>query len=197
MAIYPTREAVIAWLKTQVSPHRLTHILGVEQMGRELAQVHGVAPEKAAQAGLMHDLAKFFPPQHLLTLAQHEKMALDDIFLNNPHLLHADVSAIVARDEFGIQDEEILEAIRNHTLGKPEMSPLSCIVFVADVLEPNRGDSEVLDKMRRVSQKNLHKGVRKTCDYVLQHLLKHQKTIHPRMIMTRNWALKLSHSNFQ
>ena len=58
-----------------------------------------------------------------------------------PHLLHADVSAIVARDEFGVKDKEILEAVRNHTLGRPGMSHLSCIVFVADVLEPNRGDS--------------------------------------------------------
>jgi predicted HD superfamily hydrolase involved in NAD metabolism len=163
-------------------------------MSRELADIHDVDPEKAAQAGLMHDLAKFFPPQRLLAMAQTEGIELDAVLLNNPHLLHAEVSAIVARDEFGVQDEEILDAIRNHTLGKPEMSHLSCIVFVADVLEPNRGDSEALNKMRRLSQHHLHKSVRRTCDHVLHHLLNTQKTIHPRMILTRNWALQLSKS---
>jgi HD superfamily phosphohydrolase YqeK len=55
------REKVIAWLKEEVSAERLDHILGVEAMSRELALIHGADPELAAQAGLLHDLAKFFP----------------------------------------------------------------------------------------------------------------------------------------
>lgn len=186
------RECVLNWLKENVSEHRITHILGVEKMSVELANYHGVNQEKAAQAGLMHDLAKFFPPPKLLSMAQTEGLELDSVFLHNPHLLHADVSAIVAREEFGVEDPEILEAIRNHTLGKPFMDKLSCIVFLADALEVNRGDSEELEKMRRVSQHHLHKAVRQTCDYALHHLLNNQKTIHPRAILTRNWALQFS-----
>ncbi|MGL5033681.1 MAG: bis(5'-nucleosyl)-tetraphosphatase (symmetrical) YqeK [Microcystaceae cyanobacterium] len=186
------RERVLNWLKANVSEHRITHILGVEKMSVELAIAHGANVEKATQAGLMHDLAKFFPPQKLLSMAQTEGLELDSVFLHSPHLLHADVSAIVARDEFGIEDPEILDAIRNHTLGKPFMDELSCIVFLADALEINRGDSEELAKMRRVSQRHLHKAVRQTCDYSLHHLLNNQKTIHPRVILTRNWALQSS-----
>ncbi|BAY83398.1 metal dependent phosphohydrolase [Calothrix parasitica NIES-267] len=68
-------------------------------------------------------------------MAREEGLILDDILETNPHLLHADVSAIVARDTFGVEDEQVLNAISNHTLGSPRMSPLSCIVFLADSIE--------------------------------------------------------------
>ncbi|MGK7886467.1 MAG: bis(5'-nucleosyl)-tetraphosphatase (symmetrical) YqeK [Crocosphaera sp.] len=184
------REKVIDWLKNNVSEHRLQHILGVEKMCEQLAISHKLDPKKAAKAGLMHDLAKFFPPPKLLAMAKREHNEIDTVCLSNPHLLHADVSAMVARDTFGVTDEDILNAIRNHTLGKPEMSHLSCIVFIADALEPNRGESIELEKMRQVSSTNLYKSVQQTCEYSLQHLMKHDKTIHPRAILTRNWALQ-------
>lgn len=68
------------------------------------------------------------------------------------------------------------------------MSKLSCVVFVADVLEPNRGDSNRLAAMRLVAQENLYKCVQQTSDYSLEYLLSKQKIIHPRTILTRNWA---------
>ncbi len=183
------REQVINWLKKNVSEDRLQHILGVEKMCEELAIHHKVDHKKAAQAGLMHDLAKFFSPPKLLAMAKKEYNEIDSICLSNPHLLHADVSAMVARDTFRVTDEDILNAIRNHTLGNPEMNDLSCIVFIADALEPNRGDTPELEKMRQVSCKNLYKSVQQTCEYSLQYLIKTNKTIHPRAILTRNWAL--------
>ena len=158
-------------------------------MCEQLAIYHKLDPKKAAKAGLMHDLAKFFPPPKLLAMAKKEYNEIDEVCLSNPHLLHADVSAMVARDTFNVTDEEILNAIRNHTLGKPEMSHLSCIVFIADALELNRGNTPELEKMRQVSLQNLYKSVQQTCEYSLQYLIKHNKTIHPRAILTRNWAL--------
>ncbi|EAZ93116.1 bis(5'-nucleosyl)-tetraphosphatase (symmetrical) YqeK [Crocosphaera chwakensis] len=183
------REQVIDWLKENVSEHRLQHILGVEKMCENLAIHHRIDYKKAAQAGLMHDLAKFFAPPKLLEMAKKEYNEIDPVCLSNPHLLHADVSAIVARDTFNVTDKDILDAIRNHTLGNPEMSNLSCIVFIADALEPNRGDTPELEKMRQMSWKNLHKSVQQTGEYSLQYLIKNNKTIHPRAILTRNWAL--------
>ena len=186
------REQVINWLRKNVSPHRLQHILGVEQFCQELAHCHNVDPNKAAQAGLMHDLAKFFPPPKLLAMAKQEIKEIDPVCQTNPHLLHADVSAIIARETFGIADEEILSAIRNHTLGNPDMSDLSCVVFVADALEPNRGQSPDLETMRQVSRQNLYKSVQQTCEYSLKYLIQTHRTIHPRAIHTRNWALALN-----
>ena len=185
------RDRVLAWLADNVSPRRLQHIVGVEQMSIELARCHQIDEEKAAKAGLMHDLAKFFPADKLLHIAQSEGIDIDPVCANHPHLLHANVSAVIAREEFKIDEPEILDAISNHTLGSPHMSRLSCIVFIADALEPNRGDTPKLNAMRSVAAKNLYKSLQQTCDYSLRYLIENQKIIHPRAILTRNWALTM------
>jgi predicted HD superfamily hydrolase involved in NAD metabolism len=187
------REKVLAWLSENVPPKRIQHILGVEQMAIELAGHYQLDTNTAAKAGLMHDLAKYFKPQRLLELARAEGLPIDEVDIAAPHLLHADVSAIVARDEFGITDPEILQAIADHTLGRPAMSPMSCIIFLADTLEAGRGDTEELQSLRQLSYQNLHRAVWYTCDYSLQYLLSTRCLIHPRTIRTRNWAMTASY----
>lgn len=159
-------------------------------MAIDLAKIHGVDTDKAAQAGLMHDLAKYFKPHTLLEMAQSEGLPIDPIDESNPHLLHAAVGAVVARDEFGVQDNEVLEAIANHTLGKPGMSPLSCIVFLADSLEAGRGDTDELNTLRATSRNNLQQAIWMTCDYSVRYLLDNHKLIHPRALHTRNWFIQ-------
>ena len=189
---YIEREQVLTWLAEHVPPSRLDHILRVEQMAIELAIHHQVDVEKAATAGLMHDLAKYFKPALLLDMARQEGLEIDPVMDLHPHLLHADVSAIVARDTFGVKDEEVLQAIANHTLGRQSMSKLSCIVFVADTLEPGRGDTPELQALRQLSYQNLHQAVWRTCDYSLKFLLETHCLIHHRTIATRNWFLQNS-----
>jgi len=159
-------------------------------MAIQLAGHHSLNEQRAAKAGLMHDLAKSFKPARLLHMAQTEGLELDSVVTANPHLLHADVGAIVARDEFGIKDDGILQAIRNHTLGTPGMDSLSCVVFLADSLEPGRGETPELRHLRQVSLRNLHEAVWLTCNYSLNYLLSARCAVHPRMVLTRNWAME-------
>ncbi|HEY9750462.1 MAG TPA: bis(5'-nucleosyl)-tetraphosphatase (symmetrical) YqeK [Allocoleopsis sp.] len=187
------RERVLSWLATNVPDSRLQHILRVEQTATELAQHHSLNVEKAAQAGLMHDLAKYFRPQRLLEIAQAEGLKIDPVEMAHPHLLHAPVSAIVARDEFGVEDEEVLQAICDHTLGRPGMGLLSCVVFLADSLEPGRGNTPELETLRQSSLQDLYQAVYLTCDYSLKYFLDTHRLIHPRTVLTRNWFLKRSH----
>jgi predicted HD superfamily hydrolase involved in NAD metabolism len=191
------REQVLAWLADNVPQSRIQHILGVEQMARELAGCYHIDEKKASQAGLMHDLAKYFKPQKLLQMAREEGLELDPVDEANPHLLHAEVGAIVARDLFGVKDEEVLQAIRNHTLGRPGMSQLSCIVFLADSLELGRGSTPELEALRQKAQQSLYQAVWLTCDYSLKYLLSTHCLIHPRTIQTRNWALQMASSKRQ
>ncbi|AFY85932.1 MAG: hypothetical protein CLLPBCKN_002535 [Chroococcidiopsis cubana SAG 39.79] len=183
------RERVLSWLSEHVPQSRIDHILRVEQMAVELAEHHRQNVEKAAMSGLMHDLAKYFKPAKLLEMARVEGLEIDPVMELHPHLLHADVSAIVARDTFGVQDEEVLQAIANHTLGRPEMTELSCIVFLADSIEPGRGDTPELQALRQMSYQNLSQAVWRTCDYSLKFLIETHCLIHPRTIATRNWFL--------
>jgi predicted HD superfamily hydrolase involved in NAD metabolism len=184
------RDAVLTWLESNVPKARIQHILRVETYAATLAAQHDLDPDRAAQAGLLHDLAKYFSPTRLLEMAQAEQLPLDAVFMTEPRLLHADVSAIVARDIFEVTNPEILDAVRNHTLGQPHMHPLSCVVFLADSLEPGRGDRDDLNHIRKASATNLYKGVWMICDRTLNQLVQNRKLIHPRMVMTRNWAMQ-------
>lgn len=186
------RDQVLTWLADNVPASRLQHILGVEEMSIELAKHYHLDVEKAAQAGLMHDLAKYFKPDLLLQMARAAKIEVDPICEATPHLLHADVSAIVAREKFGVEDDSVLEAIALHTLGRPGMSDLSCVVFIADALEPGRGNTPELEALRHFCRQDLHKALWLTCDYCLKFLLDSRNLIHPRTILTRNWAVSKS-----
>jgi predicted HD superfamily hydrolase involved in NAD metabolism len=186
------REQVLAWLADNVPPSRIKHILGVEEMAVDLAIHYQVDKQKAAVAGLMHDLAKYFKPQKLLEMAQIAGVEIDPVSAATPHLLHADVSAIVARDTFKVTDTDVLDAIANHTLGRPGMNELSCIVFLADTLEPGRGDTPELENLRKICYQNLNRAIFQTCDYSLKFLLETNCLIHPRTIATRNWFLQKS-----
>ncbi len=182
------REQVLAWLENQVPAPRIRHVLGVEAMARELAACYGLDEQKAAWAGLMHDLAKYFPPEQLLQRVAQER-ELDEIERAEPHILHAEVGSLVAQEQFQVQDAEILAAIANHTLGQPGMDPLSCLIFVADALELNRGSSPELEQLRQLAFVDLSKAVVGVCDLSLKFLLNRSQVIHPRTLMTRNHFL--------
>lgn len=184
------RQEVLEWLKHHVPQPRIQHILRVEEMAIALAQRHHVSTSKAAQAGLMHDLAKYFAPERLIAIAHQHSIEIDPVAEANPHLLHAEVSAVVAKDQFGVTDPDVLAAIANHTLGRPAMNDLSCIVFLADTLEPGRGQKPPLQKLRDLSTENLSAAVWQTCDYTLEKLISRDRLIHPRAVMTRNWFLQ-------
>ncbi|MCC3527850.1 MAG: bis(5'-nucleosyl)-tetraphosphatase (symmetrical) YqeK [Microcoleus sp. PH2017_22_RUC_O_B] len=192
MTLALDREKVLAWLTQRVPAARITHILGVEQTAGDLARRYGLDEAKARSAGLLHDAAKYFKPQMLLQMAQNEGLELDSVLEAHPHLLHADASAIVARDEFGVVDREILDAIANHTLGRPNMSQLSCTVFVADTIEPSRGNTASLEALRETSCQNLYAAVWQTSDDSLKYLVETRCYIHPRTVLTRNWALQMA-----
>ena len=181
-----SRARVLSWLKGNVPEARIRHILRVEQFAINLARLHDVDVEKAAQAALMHDLAKYFKPKRLLNMVISEGLPIDPIDEFNPHLLHADAGAIVARDEFGVEDVEILDAIRHHTLGSPNMSLLGCVVYLADGLEPGRGTTPELEELRILSRQDLIQATWRASDASLRHLIQAGHLIHPRTVQTRN-----------
>ncbi|WP_287128714.1 bis(5'-nucleosyl)-tetraphosphatase (symmetrical) YqeK [Candidatus Cyanaurora vandensis] len=182
------REQVLTWLQAQVPRKRLQHILGVEKTAAQLAYHHGVDPQLAARAGLLHDLAKCFSPQQLLSEAERFRIPLDPVTTQNPHLLHAQVSAGLAGELFGEHDPQVLTAIANHTLGEPGMDDLSCIIYLADWIEPSRTGPE-LAPLRALAFEDLKGAVLLGCNLSLTELLAQDRPIHPRTVLTRNWLL--------
>jgi predicted HD superfamily hydrolase involved in NAD metabolism len=125
--------------------HRIEHIVRVARMGAQLASAHGVDAGRARTAGLLHDLARLYPAERLLRECAERGMAIDDFERANPIVLHARLSAELAHDRFGVDDEGILSAIRKHTVADVVMSPLDTVVYLADGLEPGRDFPERAD----------------------------------------------------
>ena len=123
-------------MKDNLKPARYTHSLGVEKMSARLAAAHGADVEKAAFAGRYHDIAKCFDNETMNSYVR--KFGLDDMYIDNNPLAHSKVAAGILQDEFGVNDEEILDAVRYHTTGRADMTLLEEIVYVADAIEENR-----------------------------------------------------------
>lgn len=140
-----TNEKAISWLKGNLDEERLLHSLGCAQCAVDLAQKFGLDEKKAYVAGLLHDCAKCLDKDKQLELARC--LNLNEEELSNFKVIHAPVSAYLAQKEFGVEDEEILSAIRVHTIGKVDMSLFEKIIFLADKIEPNTRDLDFRDKI--------------------------------------------------
>ncbi len=106
-----------------------------------------------------------------------------------PHLLHGPVSAVVAQQTFGVNDPIVLNAVRYHTLGDPALDPVAQVVFVADALEPYRGQTARLQHLRQLATENLAAAVVAVSNDTLGLLLARDQLIHPRLLDTRNTFL--------
>ena len=107
-------------------------------MAGRLAAVHGIDADSARIAGLLHDLARLYPAERLLRECAERGMPIDAFEAANPVVLHAPLSAELARERFGVQDEAVLSAIRKHTVADAVMGPLDQAIWLADGLEPGR-----------------------------------------------------------
>lgn len=189
------RDQVLAWLVDNRSRSRLQHILGVEQTAALLATDRALDVEQAAAAGLMHDLAQNFTLQPLWEIAA-AGWEIDRVKRSPPHPSLPQIGAILARDRLGVQDEEILPAIENHTFGRAGMSRIGCIMFVADSIDPGRGNCSELEELQLVSRENLARAVWETCNYsITGYLMAINRLIHLRMILMRNWATQMASRN--
>lgn len=145
-------------LRELLPPYRYLHTLGVSYVSASLAMCHGEDIGRARIAGLLHDSAKYMTGAEMLILSEKLGIDINPYERKAPDLLHAKLGAYFAEKEYGVKDEEILSAIRCHTTGKPNMTLLEEILFVADYIEPGRKGLPYLDEMRKLAFTNLHKA---------------------------------------
>lgn len=185
---------IIEKLKTKLTPRRYQHSLGVRDTAVLLARQHGLNEEKAALAGLIHDWARELSGSAMLNKAQQFGIPLDKICLARPDLLHGFVGAELIKQEFGIGDQEIKQAIAQHTMGSENMGNLAKVIFLADYIEPNR-DYPGVEAIREAAFDNLNLAVVLAADQTVRHLLEKKELIHPQTIATRNAFLLLVNKN--
>ncbi len=136
-------------LENKLTKKRFEHSLGVEYVSGCLAMVHGADVNKALVAGLLHDCAKCLSADEKIAKCKKHGLPISKVELANPELSHAKLGAFYAREKYGVDDEDILSAIEFHTTGRPDMSLLEKIVFVADYIEPNRKPLPDIEEIRR------------------------------------------------
>lgn len=166
-------------------PKRYEHTLGVEYTAAALAMRYGRNVSDAQAAGLLHDCAKCLSDQKRLSICKKNQISISDLEKRNPFLLHAKVGAYLAKEKYGIQDPDILNAIQNHTTGRPGMGFLEKIVFVADYIEPGRKSAPNLTEIRKLAFADLDRAVLKILEDTLKYLQTSDGEIDPMSEKTR------------
>ena len=159
-------------MRKSLKDSRFRHTVSVAHTAAALAMVNECSLYKALLSGMLHDCAKCYKDSELLVKCRKKEIEITSIEEENPSLLHAKYGAYLAEHRYGITDPEILSAIRCHTTGKPEMSTLDKIIFIADYIEPYRIHTDLLPYIRKLSFENLDKGL----VFILKRTLEYLKT---------------------
>lgn len=157
-------------LKAKLSAARYEHTLSVSFTAVALAMRYGYNLEKAELAGLLHDCAKGFDDETMIQKCQKKKVPLTEEELNAPAVIHAKLGAVLAKDKYEIEDEEILDAIRYHTTGRENMTLLDKIIYVADYIEPRRNKAPHLDELRKLAFIDLDEALFQIMKNTLEYL---------------------------
>lgn len=178
------RDNYLATVRERMPEPRYVHTLGVMETAIRLADHYGISKSDAETAAILHDIAKFSKPIWMKQIIQKEK--INPILLDYHHeLWHAPVGAYVVQNEFGIEDENILNAIRYHTTGRADMSPLEKVLYVSDMIEPNRKFPDV-ELLRQQATKGLD-GIMLACiSHSIKFLIQKKQPVFPDSIHCYN-----------
>jgi predicted HD superfamily hydrolase involved in NAD metabolism len=149
---------IINELKRALDDKRFSHTIAVCETAVLLAERFGENKEKAYTAALLHDCARGLNNEQLLAYCKEHDIKLDDYMKNDMNPVHALVGADMAKRRYGINDDEIINAIYRHAIGCGDMTLLDKILFVADGIEPNRVGNDA-DKARKTAENDLDKAV--------------------------------------
>lgn len=179
----------LRWLREQamelVKPSRIAHVAGCESEAVMLARRWGEDPETAAEAGILHDITKKQKFDEQLILCRKYGIIPDETELRCPQLLHALTGAALARDRFGVPDE-VYEAIRWHTTGKPDMTLLEKIIYLADMTEPTRS-FDGIGRLRELCREDIDGAMALALEMSLEHIREQNVEPHRNSVEAYIW----------
>ena len=184
-------EEWIEKLFAALNPRRFAHSLSVANYACRLARIHGIDQRQAEQAGLLHDCAKCMPLKEMQRIAVQHSLTNDPTILSSNALMHSLVGAWVARNEYGMADPEVLEAIAYHNTGHAGMSRLAMCVCLADSIEPTRASYPLLEQVRVLSELSLERALLMSLEGTAAYVRSRGKYLHPRTQETIAWLKTL------
>ena len=184
----PDREEIIAKLRATLDPERFEHSLRSEKIALALAKKYHVDQQSAATAALLHDCARRWDRPGLLKQARQLGLTIDPIRKLEPKLFHGEIGAWLARHEFGVRSADILAAIANHTTGRPKMSKLEKVIYLADHIEEGR-DFAGVGKLRKLAFKDMDRAIFESTSAVIGWLAQKGLPLYLPSVETRNYYL--------
>ena len=179
-------ERVEAFARSRLSKERYEHTLRVADTAADLALAHDLDADMARLAALLHDAAREMDPEVFLNLANKWRLQVEDPEQQSPKLLHGPVAAELARRELGMDDEEVLQAVRAHTTGRPGMGPLALVLYVADKIEPAR-DYPSVGRLRKLAGEDLNEAAAESLRRAIAHNEERGKATHPASLKMLDW----------
>ena len=172
MLDYTQIENIQKKLQKHMGSKRYRHTIGVQYTCVSLAMRYGLDLNQSALAGLLHDCAKYLDDKEMLRECEKHGISCNPTEKSQAYLLHAKLGAFYAKTKYGIEDKEILSAIRYHTTGRAQMTLLEKIVFTADYIEPHRKMLPVLPAIRQMAFEDMDEAVymilKSTIEYLEQ-----------------------------
>lgn len=169
---------------------RYQHTLGVEFTAAAMAMKYGVPIRSAQIAGLLHDCAKCLSDRKKLSICEKNNLDVTELERRNPYLLHSKAGSFLAKSQYHVEDPDILNAIRYHTTGRPGMSPLEKIIFIADYIEPGRKQAPNLSEVRALAFENLDAALIRILSDTLRYLKEGGGEIDPMTRKTYDYYCK-------
>ena len=178
-------------LFADLKPRRFSHSMSVAAYARYLAGIHGISQRQAEEAGILHDCAKCMPLKEMQQIALTHDLTDDPAFLESGALLHSVVGAQVARDRYGMEDPEVLEAIAFHNTGHVGMSRLAMCVCLADSIEPTRESYPLLEEVREMAERSLERALLMSLEGTADFVRQRGRFLHPRTREAIAWLRTL------
>ena len=182
-------------LRYMLTPKRFLHSRGVAEEAYRLAVHYGLNFQKAYMAGILHDCAKCLDEDTSFELCEKYGIKLDRVLREQPELIHSFLGAEMARHDFDIEDEEILSAIRYHTTGRPNMSELEKIIYLADFFEPSRKPFEGIETIRSLAYTDLNRAMDFALNHTINYIGKKNRLVHPLSLEAADCYRKLKEDN--
>lgn len=182
------KQEMIEKLKKSLKPSRFEHSIGVMNTAVKLAKHYGVSEEKAMLCGLLHDCAKGMTKSESIEFCKQNSIAVDEVCKYNHSIIHQYIGAYVAKIQYGISNCEILDAIACHTTGKAGMTNLEKILFLADMIEPNRKKKpyDGLEELEKLCYEDLDAALVFGLNLSIKHVIEEGKLVHLNSINARN-----------
>ena len=176
-------------LQRRLKRSRFAHSIGVANTAVTLAKKFGVDENKAYVAGLLHDCAREFENDELPAQAEIRGIEVGEIERALPLLLHAYIGAKMISEVYGVDDDEISQAIYRHTVGAPNMTPLDKIIYFADMIEPNRNYPGVENLRALVENNSLDEILLTALSESIIFVVQKNSLVHPSTVAARNFLL--------